>query len=356
MEKSVSLMELENRMATMSLVSRFDVNGIGIQALLFQTGYLTITEEQEDDFDNLFRLDYPNLEVRISLNRGLLGYLGITGSDSLDQGRALRALLEANDFERFGEQLRSCLSNIPYQWHARGDLARYEAWYASLFHMCLRVIGVDLRVEDASSHGSAVMVVLTGGRVFVLNFTMADENSDTADALDAAIAQMRERNHARKYRDRGEPVHLVGVACRHEARNRLKIKAPPDAGLNLDFIEWQVVQSLAVGCDLLDLLRKRLQRLAMQPKMIHFHRGYPSCINPVVQEFVDQVLDQNGLSCPARPQQHHGASQSGLQQRLQDRLRIGVRTHHERPLIHFIGMPPRVQALTLHCKMLIRAC
>ena len=227
MEKSVSPMELENRMAELSLVSKFDVGDIGIEALLFQTGYLTITEEQRDEFDNLYRLDYPNLEVRVSLNRGLLGYLGNTGKEPLDQGRELCALLEANNFDGFGDRLRSYLSGIPYQWHATGDLARYEAWYASLLHMCFRAIGVDLQVEDASSHGRADMVVLTGGQVFVLEFKMAEGNGDTAAALDAALAQMRERGYAEKYRDRREPVHLVGVACGREARNLLEIRSEP---------------------------------------------------------------------------------------------------------------------------------
>ena len=42
MEQSVSPMELEGRLAGMDLVSKFDVGDIGIEALLFQTGYLTI--------------------------------------------------------------------------------------------------------------------------------------------------------------------------------------------------------------------------------------------------------------------------------------------------------------------------
>ena len=225
MEKSISPMELENRTADMSLVSKFDVGDIGIEALLFQTGYLTIADEKRDEFDNLYRLDYPNLEVRISLNRGLLGYLGKTGREPLEQGRTLCALLEANDFEGFAERLRSYLSGIPYQWHASGDLARYEAWYASLLHMCFRAIGVDLRVEDASSHGRADMVVLTGGQVFVLEFKMAEGNGEVKAALDAAITQMRERGYAEKYHTRGQPVHLIGVACGREARNLLEIRA-----------------------------------------------------------------------------------------------------------------------------------
>ena len=227
MEKSVSPMELENRMADLSLVSKFDVGDIGIEALLFQTGYLTIAEEQRVGFGNLYRLDYPNLEVRVSLNRGLLQHLGKPGREPLEQGRALCTFLEANDFRAFADLLRSYLSGIPYQWHASGDLARDEAWYASLLHMCFRSIGVDVRTEDASSHGRADMVVLTGGQVSVLEFKMAEGEGDTAAVLDAAIAQMRERGYAEKYRDRGEPVYLVGVACGRETRNLLEVRAEP---------------------------------------------------------------------------------------------------------------------------------
>ena len=227
MEKSVSPMELESRVADMSLVSKFDVNDIGIEALLFQTGYLTIADELQEGFKTFYRLDYPNLEVKLSLNDQLLGYLGKTGKEQLDQGRELRGLLEANDFEGFGAVLRSYLSGIPYQWHATGDLARYEAWYASLLHMCFRAIGVDVRAEDASSRGRADMVVLTGGQVFVLEFKMADGERDAEAALDAAISQMRERGYAEKYRDRGEPIHLIGVACGREARTLLEIRAEP---------------------------------------------------------------------------------------------------------------------------------
>ncbi|MYD93937.1 MAG: AAA family ATPase, partial [Chloroflexi bacterium] len=191
MEKSVSPMELENRMVDMSLVSKFDVNDIGIEALLFQTGYLTIAEERSDGFDTLYRLDYPNLEVQVSLNRGLLQHLGKAAAEAAGQGRELCALLEANDFEGFGDRLRSYLSGIPYEWHASGDLARYEAWYASLLHMCFRAIGVDIRAEDTSSRGRADMVVLLSGQVFVLEFKMAETESGTNAALDAAGAQLR---------------------------------------------------------------------------------------------------------------------------------------------------------------------
>ncbi len=225
MEKSVSPMELEGRLAGTSLVSKFDVGDIAIEALLFQTGYLTIAGEERDEFDALYRLDYPNLEVRISLNRGLLAWLSRKGVESLERGREFCALLEANDFAGFGEKLRAWLAGIPYQWHAKGDLARYEAWYASLLYICLRSVGVNLSVEEASHRGRADMVVRLGGQVFVLEFKMAEGEGDGAAALDAALAQMRERGYAETYRDHGGPVHLVGVACGREARNLLDIRA-----------------------------------------------------------------------------------------------------------------------------------
>ncbi len=225
MEKSVSPMELEGRLAGMSLVSKFDVGDIAIEALLFQTGYLTIAGDERDEFDALYRLDYPNLEVRISLNRGLLAWLSRKGVESLERGREFCALLEANDFAGFGEKLRAWLAGIPYQWHAKGDLARYEAWYASLLYMCLRSVGVDFDVEEASHRGRADMVVRLGGQVFVLEFKMAEGEGDGAAALDAALAQMRERGYAETYRDHAGPVHLVGVACGREARNLLDIRA-----------------------------------------------------------------------------------------------------------------------------------
>ena len=224
-EKSVGPMELEGRMAEMSLISRFDVDDIGVEALLFQTGYLTITEERREGHRTFYRLDYPNLEVRLSLNDHLLAHLDGRNRVPLEEAGSLRAHLEAHEFGAFEERLKAWLSGIPYQWHATGDLARYEAWYASLLHMCFRAVGVEVRSEEASSHGRADMVVPLGDEVFVIEFKMAESPDDAEAALDTAFAQMRDRGYADRYR--GQSVHLVAVACGREARNLLEVRAEP---------------------------------------------------------------------------------------------------------------------------------
>ncbi len=225
--RSVGPMELEGCLADRSLVSRFDVGDISAEALLFQTGYLTIVDEQSDGFDTLYKLDYPNQEVRVSLNRGLLAHLSPKNQLPADEGRDLCTRLETGDITGFAATLRAYLSSIPYQWHATGDLARYAAWHAGLLHMAFRAVGVEVRAEEASGHGRADMVVRTGGQVFVLEFKVAD-SADAADAaLDAAFTQMRERGYAEGYRDHDGPVHLVAIACGREARNLLEVRAEP---------------------------------------------------------------------------------------------------------------------------------
>ena len=79
--RRVSTVSLEDMVGTRDLLSAFDVGGraaadhIGTEALLFQTGYLTIVGEEELGGEPLYRLGYPNREVRQSLNRVLLRQL-----------------------------------------------------------------------------------------------------------------------------------------------------------------------------------------------------------------------------------------------------------------------------------------
>ena len=112
--KSVSPLDLEGCLADESLVSRFDVDAISPEALLFQTGYLTITDEIRQGHRTLYRLDCPNQEVRLSLNDQLLATLSPQGRVPLDEGETLRDQLEAGDFTSFAATLRAWLASIPY--------------------------------------------------------------------------------------------------------------------------------------------------------------------------------------------------------------------------------------------------
>ena len=219
MERQVSPLELENRVADEKLVCNFEIDNISIDALLLQTGYLTITAIEEDGVQIFYTLDYPNLEVRQSLNQGLLGFLGQQGKVVSDYGKQLVSLLLTNDLDGFADQLRAFFAGIPYQWQTTKGPDRYEAWYAGMLYACFRTIDLDLRVEDSSGRGRADMVVLHGGQVFVFEFKMAAGGGDSDTAARSAIQQIQEKGYAEKYRSRGEPIHMVGVAFDPDSRN-----------------------------------------------------------------------------------------------------------------------------------------
>ncbi|MCZ0942016.1 MAG: PD-(D/E)XK nuclease domain-containing protein, partial [Gammaproteobacteria bacterium] len=63
--------------------------------------------------------------------------------------------------------------------------------------------------------------------VFVFEFKMAEGGEGGKDAAQQAIEQMQQKGYAEKYRDRGEPIHLVGVAFSREDRNLAAVKVVP---------------------------------------------------------------------------------------------------------------------------------
>ena len=225
MEQVVGPLDFENRIVAHDLVSKFDVGDISADALLFQTGYLTIVAKERRGSRDFYRLSYPNEEVRESLNFSLLKHITGSGVDPIDQSDHLCRLLIENDFEAFANRVREFFAGIPYHWQIKAQLSRYEAWFAGLIFALLQSSEGDLKLEEPTSHGRSDMVVLTGGQVFVFEFKMAKEGESTANALERAMSRMRERDYAGKYRGRGEPIHLLALVFGHEQRNLLDIRS-----------------------------------------------------------------------------------------------------------------------------------
>ena len=207
--------DLEGVRATAALLSRFDVNDMATEALLFQTGYLTIRDVDEDiDGTPVYRLDYPNHEVRRSLNESLLNVLTPAASRRLGDGAQLGRLLETKDFAGVEALLRALFASIPYEWHTNNDIARYEGYWASVFYAWFAALGFDVAVEDSTSRDRLDMAVRLGGAVYLFEFKVVEQAG-----AGSALAQLKERDYAEKHRAPGRTVHLVGVEFSREARN-----------------------------------------------------------------------------------------------------------------------------------------
>ena len=205
---------LDGMLGTSALLSKFDVDAISTEALLFQTGYLTITGVEDLGGSPLFRLGYPNREVRQSLNESLLDAMLPDSVRRVEQGVRLRRLLSANDFEGLEGLFRALFAAIPHDWHRKNDIAKYEGYYASVFYSCFAAVGLDVRAEDSSSHGRLDMALRFNGNVYLFEFKVVESAPE-----DTAMAQMKRRGYADKYRDSGQPIWLIGVAFSKEVRN-----------------------------------------------------------------------------------------------------------------------------------------
>ena len=213
MERGVPTVTLCDTTSTAELLSAFDVDRIATEALLFQTGYLTITDTEEWDNDTYYKLAYPNLEVRKSLHEALLERMVDDPSLQTTNSRKLRQLLRNGDSDNMNSLFKSFFANIPYQWHTRGNAARYESYYASVFYTYFAALGLDIVVEDATSRGRIDMTVRTPQRIWLFEFKVTG-----ASPTGAGMQQMRDRGYADKYRTRGLPILLVAIEFDPETR------------------------------------------------------------------------------------------------------------------------------------------
>ena len=214
MKRNISTATLDGMLVSEDDLGKFEVDYIAPEALLFQTGYLTIGGQETRRRQLRYRLVYPNREVRQSLNTSLLTYL--TGKDPYRERHldALEEFLARGDLTGLERRIRALFESIPYEWHTRNEIARYEGYYTSVFYGYVSGLDVDVAVEDSSNRGRLDMSVQAGGRVYLFEFKVWQE-----DRSGAALAQLKGRDYAAKYRHLGLPIHLVGVEFNAQTRN-----------------------------------------------------------------------------------------------------------------------------------------
>ena len=218
MKRGVSPVDLETMTSTDELLSAFDVDEIATEALLFQTGYLTIQERSNVGGETVYRLVFPNREVRQSLNRNLLRHLsGRTPRQGANSIR-LHELLCANDFDGLKELFHAFYASIPHQWYTNNDIAHFEGYYAAVFYAYFAGLGLDIAVEDSTSQGRLDMAVFFNGNVYLFEFKVVELAPEGG-----AMAQLKAKNYADKYRHLQQPIHLIGVEFSKASRNVLAL-------------------------------------------------------------------------------------------------------------------------------------
>jgi len=197
---------LERMKADDSLLSAFEVGDISTEALLFQTGYLTIAAEEIIGAVLRYRLRFPNLEVRYSLMNALLRRCTPNPSDAIEGTSRLVDLLLANDFTGIKNLVNAMFSGIPADWHRKNNIADYEGYYASVFYAYFAALGLDVAPEDASSAGRLDMALKFNNQVYLFEFKVVEIEPEGQ-----ALQQIKDKGYADKYRALNQPIHMIGV-------------------------------------------------------------------------------------------------------------------------------------------------
>ena len=107
-------------------------------------------------------------------------------------------------------------AGIPYQWYTNNDVARFEGYYAGVFYAYFAaVLGPrpsPWRTAPAAAAPTWRSVPPAACNLF--EFKVVEQAGPGA-----AMAQLKAKGYADKYRALGEPVHLIGVEFSSASRN-----------------------------------------------------------------------------------------------------------------------------------------
>ena len=210
------LPDLEYIQIDESMLASFELNHILPEAVLLQTGYLTIREVEEfAPGQRILTLDFPNQEVRVSLNMHLLNYLSGEPSRTSSLRLRMSKALRAQNMDEVKDLFRSLFDAIPFEWYTNNHMDRYEGYYASIVYAFLASLGFDLRPEQSSNHGRCDLIVDTGDMVYVMEFKVVEQVGDGQKALE----QIRNQGYHDQYVRAGRKVTLVGMDFSKEERN-----------------------------------------------------------------------------------------------------------------------------------------
>ncbi len=192
--------ELENLATTTfdanTLRSSFEVGKLRLDLLLYQTGYVTISNYDDD----VYSLDFPNQEVRTAFNLHLLSYLADKDIVAIGQiARQIKKALKICDLQKVFEHLQSLFANLPYQLHNKR-----ESYYHSMIHTFFYTLNLSVTSEHSTSRGRSDLVLETAKYIYIFEVKL---DTSPQDALD----QIETQKYYEPFLQLNKKIVLVGI-------------------------------------------------------------------------------------------------------------------------------------------------
>ena len=220
--KKYYLPEFEDLESDEIMVSSFDIENLSIETIMFQSGYLTIKEMIKKRNRVKYKLEFPNMEVKISF----FDYLLNTIVNPIEKNRVadkIYDILEDKNLNDLESVLKRLFASIAYQNFTNNYIENYEGFYASVIYAYFASLGVELIAEDVTNRGRMDLTMKLDNSVFIFEFKVIDNKNRKNNALN----QIKEKKYYEKYSD--NEVFMIGIEFNKESRN-------------IDCFEWEKLE------------------------------------------------------------------------------------------------------------------
>lgn len=200
LSKDKHLVNFENITITETSLEAYRLDNIQLIPLMFQTGYLTIKDFDQDT--NIYTLDYPNQEVRSAFLENLAN---IYVQNSEDEKSVILTLqisksLKEGNLEKVQQILNTLFKSIPYTLWQKEN----EHFYHAIIHLIFKLLGIYVDSEVQTSDGRMDALVRLEKYVYCFEFKL-DESAEMA------LAQIEKKEYLTPYLHQGKTCIGIGV-------------------------------------------------------------------------------------------------------------------------------------------------
>ena len=175
--------------------------------VLYQSGYLTIKEY--DKRRRLYRLSFPNKEVRQGFSESLVRYYSgnnLSDFDDIVLAYADHMLVEEN-IEAFLPHLKTFYDKFPYT-----IINNNERHYQAVMFTIFAMLGANVTVEQPTPDGRIDMVLKTDKTIYI--FELKYNKS-----AEVAMKQIEQKDYAKIFADDGRRIVKIGLNFSEDRRS-----------------------------------------------------------------------------------------------------------------------------------------
>jgi len=205
--KDVDIVDIETAEMQASDFADYKDDTITLFPLLYQAGYLTISEY--DERSGIYKLTYPNVEIRQSLAKFLASNYSKADKalkNSTSQ-RLVKSLLDGKP-DDFMALLKPYLDRVDYSLSSRITEHYFEFAVSNIINM----LGLECKNEVHTANGRMDSVIHAGDYIYIFEFKVDKPIED-------ALWQLDEKDYASVFSGSGKKVIEIGVVFSREMRS-----------------------------------------------------------------------------------------------------------------------------------------